>query len=321
MYRLTKIPLKFGFSLFSVIICGCLSSILSCTSSIDKAIEDAPMISVTVIDDSGAQINLPSIPTRVLSLAPNITEMIYAIGGESKLTGVSQACNYPAEAQTKNTVIQTFPETDLEAIISLNPDLILVTDELFSPEIIQKLKQSGIPVYIQKYQKLSDITRNIRVLGKLLQNENKAVMLADSLDEICSTIMEKTQYEIKYPVAFLINDEPIMIAGKKSFIQEMIKLAGGKNIGTSLDRSYPEVSPEFLIRENPEFILVPGDNVQAFSRLVSRFPGLFYLRASEQKHIIEVEADLFLRPGPRTFIGLIKLTKILHAGISLPYEI
>lgn len=321
MYRLTKIPLKFGFSLFSIIICGCLSSILSCNSSEDKAIEDAPMISVTVIDDSGAEIKLSSTPTRVLSLAPNITEMIYAIGGESKLAGVSQACNYPAEAQTKNTVIQTFPETDLEAIISLNPDLILVTDELFSPEIIQKLKQSGIPVYIQKYQTLSDITRNIRVLGKLLQIENQAVMLADSLDEICSTIKEKTQYEIKYPVAFLINDEPIMIAGKKSFIQEMIQLAGGKNIGTTLDRSYPEVSPEFLIRENPEFILVPGDNVQAFSRLVSRFPGLFYLKASEQKHIIEIDADLFLRPGPRTFIGLIKLTKILHAGISLPYEV
>ena len=138
----------------------------SCQSEKRKLVESAPLISASYTDDTGRELDLPYAPRRVVSIAPNITETIFAIGGEEKLIARSQACDYPPEAEDI-PVVTTYPTLDKEELVATEADIVLTTNEIFSDEAVTQLEELGIPVFLQEYKEMKDIYRGIRNAGRI----------------------------------------------------------------------------------------------------------------------------------------------------------
>lgn len=284
-----------------------------------ELIQNAPLISQSYTDDTGRQIALPQAPKRVVSIAPNITEMIFAIGGQEKLAARSQACDYPEETANYPSVT-TYPELSLEEIKATEGDLIITTDEIFSPDKVDRINQLGIPIYLQRYQQLSDVYRGMRDLGKLLQQTEQANQLADSLQQLDAKITAATEGEVKYGTLILVSAYPeIVVVGGKGFLNEIIQKSGGKNLFADKDEAYYKSSVEEILSRNPEYLILPSGNDQVYAELINQYPALYNTSADKNKQVHVVNPDYFYRPGPRMLEGLMQLTHILHNQLSREY--
>ncbi len=180
-----------------IFFCAVVLFLASCGNDKNKdLIDNAPLISQAYTDHTGRQISLPRAPQKLVSIAPNITEMIFAIDGQDKLVARSQACDYPEETADFPTVT-TYPELSLEEVKATGGDLIITTDEIFSPDKVERISQIGIPIYLQTYKKLSDVYRGMRDLGILLQKEKVANQIADSLENLEAKITAASKSPIK----------------------------------------------------------------------------------------------------------------------------
>ena len=283
-------------------------------------IKDAPLISQNLVDDLGREIHLDDQPKRIISLAPNITEMIYAIGAEDKLVARSHACNFP-EAVYELPEIETYPNIDKEQILAHKPDLVLATDEILPVETVLFFEQFNIPVYFQIFDSIGDIYRHIDLVGKLTQREHAAKNLVDSLSGIEKKIVSETSDEIKYPTIMLISVDPLIVVGGGSFMNELITNAGAKNVFADKPEKYPEVTAEEVIASNPEYILIPSRFASGniLNELISLHPEFEYLPAVELGHVFDdLNPDLIYRPGPRSVYGLAWITRTLHPSINAP---
>ncbi|MEM6263729.1 MAG: helical backbone metal receptor [Bacteroidota bacterium] len=287
---------------------------VSCGSQSDQKqlVENAPYISIKLEDDTGRKLSLPSAPERIVSIAPNITESIFAIGAGDMMVARSQACDYPYEVESIPPVT-TYPELDLEQIRATEADLIVTTDEIFTQEDLDLLKVLDIPVYLQSYEKLQDVYKGIRTLGKVLGKQEQANTLADSLEELEGQIIDSTQNEIKYSTLILISSDPLMVVGGTGFLNELIEKAGGKNAFGSIKESYPTVTQEAILKAAPEYLIIPGKRSQAYAELINLYPALTNTPADIQKQVYLVNPDLYFRPGPRMLDALLELTNILHS--------
>ncbi|MDX2248715.1 MAG: helical backbone metal receptor [Bacteroidia bacterium] len=290
--------------------------IAGCTSSEKKSlVENAPLISQTFTDNLGRTIQLPHKPERVVSIAPNITEIIFAVGGQEKLVGRSQACDYPPEVENFVEII-TYPELDLEGVKATNPDLIVTTDEIFTPDQITRMERLGLPIFIQSYQTFSDVYKGIREIGNLFDQPATASVLADSLLRLEQKIIDSTENLIKYRTLILISTEPLKVVGGKGFLNEMIQKAGGLNVFGEKAAAYYTTTPEEILKAQPEFIIIPAVHQQAYAELLALYPTLYNTPADVQKQVHIVNPDLFYRPGPRMLEGLLSLTHILHTSLN-----
>ncbi len=288
---------------------------LGCGDGNQKLVEKAPLISQSYVDDTGRKIELPRAPRTVVSIAPNITEMIFAIGGGEKLAGRSQACDYPPEA-AEIAAITTFPQLDLEQLKVSGGELVITTDEIFTPDDIARLEQLRLPIYLQSYRTLADVNRCIRDLGTLLDRESAADALADSLEHIEQLIVAATENQIKYRTMILVSTDPLKVVGGQGFLNELIVKAGGLNVFASTEEDYPVMTPEAILNAQPEYIIIPSVNDQIYAELLAQYPILSNTPADLTKQIFRVDPDLFYRPGPRMIQGLMELTHILHNQLT-----
>ncbi|MEZ4775706.1 MAG: helical backbone metal receptor [Bacteroidia bacterium] len=287
-----------------------------CKTAEKKAlVENAPFISQTYTDNTGRKILLADKPEKVVSIAPNITEIIFAIGGQDKLAARSQACDYPAEVENFPEII-TFPELDLEGLKATDADLIITTDEIFTPVQIEMLDRLGLPVFLQSYHTLEDVYRGIVEIGELVDQSEKATYLADSLRTLEQQIVDSTENQIKYRTMILISAEPLKVIGGNGFLNEMIEKAGGLNVFGETAAPYYTTTVEEILKLQPEFIIMPAIHQQAYADLLATYPSLYNTPADVQKQVHIVNPDLFYRPGPRMLEGLLTLTHILHTQLN-----
>lgn len=300
-----------------IFFCVIILLLTACGNDKNKElIDNAPLISQAYTDHTGRQISLPQAPQRVVSIAPNITEMIFAIDGQDKLVARSQACDYPEETADFPTVT-TYPELSLEELKATEGDLIVTTDEIFSPDKIERISQIGIPIYLQTYKKLSDVYRGIRDLGILLQKEKVANQIADSLENLEAQITTATEGEVKYGTLILVSAYPeIIVVGGKGFLNEIIQKSGGRNLFADKDQAYYTSSVEEILSRNPEYLILPSGNDQVYAELINQYPALFNTTADKNKQVHVVNPDYFYRPGPRMLEGLMALTHILHNQLN-----
>lgn len=289
----------------------------SCSNPNSQLIADAPLISQKFTDAYGRAQVLTHSPDRVVSLAANITEIIYAIGAEKRLAAVSHDSNYPQKANSLPYVI-TFPEFDLPSVAGHNPDLVLASTEFHDNRISEYFDRYKIPLHFQDYKQLKDIYNGIRSIGRMLSVEAKANQLADSLTAITQSIADSTAGQIKYPTAMILGIDPITIVGGGSFMNDMIEKAGGKNVFASLPGKYLTVTPEEFVKAAPEYVLVVSTNDKAWNNLVAVHPEMYTnIPAAEKNHIFQVEPELVVTPGPRIVEGLMMLTRILHPRVAV----
>lgn len=253
--------------------------------------------------------------SRVVSLAPNLTEIICAIGAESALVGRSSACNYPSDIVARVPVAGDFGRPALERLLALRPTLVLAAD-LEDKTLPEQLRRYGAPLEVIACRNLDDIPAAIRRVGKLTGRPDSAEDLAARFERNLEELRRQADAVPAPPTVYaeLWHDPPLTV-GAGSFISEIIRLAGGRNLGDIVSREYFEVSPEWVLAADPDVILNlgMGQTKDFESKLLAR-PGFDRLRALRARRIItDVPADLLLRPGPRSLEAVGELRRRLAA--------
>jgi iron complex transport system substrate-binding protein len=252
-------------------------------------------------------------PHRIISLSPNLTEMIYGMGAQDQLVGDTDYCQFPPEAQ-KIEKIGGWISPNYEKIISLKPDLVLALK--FHEKAVDTLKKLKIPVVVFNCDSVKDILATYRQLGKELGHETQAEAACRILIQRLAKIKQKAKGEKPLSVLFVVGRTPGTIAevygaGGKSFINELIKVAGGVNVMADAITEYPLVSKEELIQRDPDVIV---DSIQSHDfkatglEAQSVWNQMPVLKAVKLKHIYTFSNEDFLIPGP----SMVKLGEFLR---------
>jgi len=278
-------------------------------------IKNAPLISESYTDGTGREVKLPDAVKKVISIAPNITEIVFGVGGESKLVARSQACNYPPEVG-EYPELTTYPSIDPEELLALKGDLVIATDEIFGKDDVAEIERLGVPVYLQSYKTFDDIYKNIREMGTILDTEEQANYLADSLQNIEKAAKKATKDQIRFNAMILVSTDPMLVIGGKGYLNDMIELAGGKNLFGDKEQAYAPTTIEEIVKRNPEYLILPSKDQEIYVKLLESFPAFQKTTADLNTHVFIVDPDLYYRPGPRVVEGLAQLTRILHSAVN-----
>lgn len=274
-----------------------------------------------VTDDTGRTVTLSSPAARVISLTPANTEIVFALGAGESLVGVTTYCDYPEEAKKKEK-IGSITEVDLEAIVRLEPDLVLA-GSLTPPEVVERLTQLGYPVFVLDAKSIAQVIEDIRKVALLLGKEKEGEALVKAMERNVREIQARVSglsEEAKPRVFHVIWHDPLWTAGKDTFIHEFITLAGGKNVAEDLS-GYVTLDLEELLRRNPDIITVVsahGENLP-YNFIVSD-TRLRVLQAVQQGRVFVVDSDIVSRPGPRVTQALRIFASIIHPEIFGPYQ-
>ena len=275
----------------------------------------------TFVDDVGRKIYLAKSPKRVVSLAPSITEILFAIGAGDSVVGVTEFCDYPPEALTKTQVGDS--RANLEAILALEPDLVLAM-EVIRDDVLKTLQQLKIPLFIMEAQSLEHVYTHVQTLGRMLGHVPEANSVSRTMRQDIQAIASKTSLLPKPRVLYVVYPQPFITVGPGSFIHQLLELAGGDNIAKDAGHPYPRLSMEVVLQKDPEIILFPtmgGQNTPETD--LAQWSRWTTMSAVKHQRLYLVPWALISRPGPRLVQGLKAIAKILHPEIfqeSLPHE-
>jgi len=264
---------------------------------------------ITLTDDAGNTFALDMPATKVVSLAPANTEIIYAVGGGDRLVGDTTYCDYPPAARKKEKV-GDFTTPNLEKIVSLAPEVVFSTGGV-QQSFTQDLGKFNIKVFVVDPKNLEQVFTDMKKVGEILGFKGKSEQVVANLEKRVDDVLSKVKGKPRPKVFFEIWNQPLMTAGQGTFIDRMISMAGGTNIGRSAGKEFPQFSQEQLLRDDPQvYVAVKG--TQANPADISNRPGYSQLKAVQDKKVYIVEDNLFVRPGPRLVDGLVLLAKKIH---------
>ena len=267
---------------------------------------------ITAVDDASRTVYIEQTPQRVVSLSPSITEILFAIGLGDKVVGVTEHCDYPEAAKAKPKVGGYFT-TSLEDILDKDPDLIL-TDG-YDP-VMQQIEGLGIPMLVLQPEDIDGIFKDIDLVGKVMNKEEEAARLVDSLQQRLDKVAEIKASATSSPTVFYEIDatDPTKpwTAGPGSFADILISLAGGSNIVTE-SGSWLQLSLEKLLSANPDIIIL-GDYPYVTPKQVEERSGVWQdLTAVNLGKVYAVsDPSLTSRPGPRIIDGLEEIARMIH---------
>jgi len=270
--------------------------------------------SATFSDAVGREVEVPERPARIVSLAPNLTEILFALGLGGEVAGVTLFCDWPREALDKPKV-GGFINPSLEAILALNPDLVLATADGNRAEDIARLEALGLAVFVIDTRSVAEITDSILVVGRLTGTGDRARELADRIDDRLRLVTDILRGRTALPVFVALGRNPLITAAAGTFVDELITLAGGRNIVDSPTVKYPVFNMEQLVAADPAVIVSaigsPAEGAAAAARWQD-LPGGSSLRAVKEKKVYELGEGDFFRPGPRIVDSIERLAAILH---------
>lgn len=253
---------------------------------------------VTLTDDGGSEVTLEAEPQRIISLTPSHTEILFALGLGDRVAGVTTFCDYPEEAKTKEQV-GSFADIDLEKVVGLNPDLVLATS-LHAQEIAPALRERGITVMVLEATNVETTLEEIAIIGQATGHAQEAEALVADIQAHLDEIAAKVSQVSERPRVFWELDPSLYTAGKDSFSDGLITLAGGDNVGTLLPGEWPQFNLEAMIEADPELIVLADHGFGETAETVKARPGWGDISAVKDGRIIEVEdINLISRPGPR----------------------
>jgi len=262
-------------------------------------------------DGIGRTVAVAPEPRRIISLAPDLTETLFALGLGERVVGVTSYCDYPAEARAKEKVGDTI-NPDLERIIALKPDLVLVSTSSQLEKITGQLDRLAIPVYVTNPRSVSQVADSIRGLGEVTGARERGVELADDIGRRARAVAERVAGRPRPRVLYVLQTGPLITAGRGTFITDLIRLAGGDSIAAGEAADYPQFSRETVVARAPEVIIAPASHgselisVEALRRDFAATPAV------RQGRIALVDPNLIDRPGPRIVEGLESVARALH---------
>jgi len=263
------------------------------------------------VDDLGRKVYLARPAQRIISLAPSVTEMLFAVGLDAEIVGVTTFCDYPAQAKVKPKIGSSIP--NLEAILGLKPDLLLGNQDFIRPDVLAKLDQLRVPVFLLLPKTVEDVLRHIGTVGKLGGHEKQARLVVNDLRDRLFKIRQRMASVRRLRVFYVVSADPLISVGSGSFIHSMLETAGGENIVGGTSKAYPKVSLEEVLRKDPEALLFPVGTTEGVpDDEQQRWRKWRGMSAVAQNRLYQVKADLVNRPGPRVIEGIEGLARLLH---------
>jgi iron complex transport system substrate-binding protein len=291
------------------------------SSSDDAAGEEveSSVLSIEVVDDLDRTLKLEGPAQRIVSLAPSITETLFAIGAGEQMVGREDTVVYPEEALEVPSVGSLWGDLPVEAILALEPDLVLA-GEIISQEQVQALEELGLTVFWQANpREIEGLYNNIEMLGLLTGRTEQAIVLNDELVSRVVAIEAKVSQVDISPLVFYELDatdpENPWTAGKGTFIDLILSMAGGQNLGAVLEGEWVQVSSEEVINQNPDFILLADALYGATPEVVSERPGWSAITAVQNEDVYPFDPYLLSVPGPSLVKGLEEAAAILHPDL------
>ena len=274
---------------------------------------------VTVTDDYGEDVRLDTMPVRIVSLAPANTEILFALGLGDRVVGVTDYCNYPAEATTKPKV-GGYSTVNIERVVAAHPDLVMAAFGN-TEEVVNRLRDLGLTVITLSPDSVEGTLHDIRLIGKATGAETEAERLATSMEARIDAVKEKTKSVAKPPtVAHIVWHDPIWISGSNTFQDELITLAGGINAFPDTE-GWQIVSLERFITTDPEVIVVNSgtgmgnEGVDLIYRYFMNEPRLKTIRAIQHNRVYIIESDIIDRGGPRLVDALEEVAADIHPDL------
>jgi len=260
---------------------------------------------VSVRDDYGHEIRLDQPASRIVSLAPHLTELLYAAGAGSRLVGAVEFSDFPAAARALPQV-GSDARIDLEAVLALRPDLVVAWPNAGSLRAVERLAQLGLPVFRSEPRELDDVARTLQRLGRLAGSQAQAESAAAAFRARAAALEKRYAAQRKVRVFYQIWDRPLLTVNGDHIISKVITLCGGENVFAGLPLLVPEVDREAVLRANPEAIVASGSNdaQPQWLEMWRQFPGL---AAAARGQLYAIPADLIQRQTPRILDGAERL--------------
>jgi iron complex transport system substrate-binding protein len=263
---------------------------------------------ITVKDDDGNPVTLQKPARRVISLAPHVTEMLFAAGGGSHVVGVVAYSDFPEEAK-KLPQIGSNREVDLERIMALKPDLIVVWRHGSSERQIEMVRKLGVPLFHSEPQKLDDIPESVARLGQLMGTEKVAGPAAAELRQQLAGLRARYAKRPVVRTFYQVWDKPLYTLNGKHIVSDALHLCGGENIFASLPVTAPVVSVEGVLQQNPEAIFATAEKNYGG---VSMWKPYGTLLAVRNDNLFTIDGNLVNRSGPRMIAGAAMLCEKLE---------
>lgn len=257
--------------------------------------------------------------TRVVSLSPNTTETLFAVGAGNRVVGRSRFCDFPPEAR-KIPSVGGYIDASLEAILALRPDLVVGARGPAGPSLTEKLNTLGIATFFPPTESMAEIDSMIAELAARVGARDEGARVVEKLRARRAAVVQAVATEPRVRTLLVFSVSPVVAAGPQSFPTEMIGLARGDNVVTS-GGSYPTLGVERLLALAPEVVInaamagVPGEAGDGIGR---DDPGWRELAAVREGRVVAIHDEAVLRPGPRIGDGLATLARAMHPEASVP---
>lgn len=246
-------------------------------------------------------INLSAEPLKIVALAPHITEMLFAIGAGDEVVAVSDYSDYP-EAAVSIPRVANFASINIEAVLALQPDVVIGWQSGNPPEDLKRLKQFGINVVMSDPLTLADIAKELRMLGELTHHQVQAEQQALQFEQQLSAMQQQYKAAKSIKVFFAMGTTPLSTVANKAWPQQILTLCGADNPFAEVKGDYPQVGIEQVVDSQPDVIIqAAGGNIKpdfSYWRKFSAIPAV------KQQQYLAVNADFLYRTTPRTLLGI-----------------
>lgn len=298
-------PLAFGFVLLAVLLSAG-------NAAAQSAATTNPPSTLAVTDEAFRVVRVPQPVRRIVSLAPNLTETVFALGLGDLLVGDTDYCNYPAEALKKAHVGGPV-NPSLEEVMALHPDLVLATRAINRLATVEALEHLGVAVYVTDPRTVEQVLSSTERLGRVLGAGEQAAAVIATLHARLEQLSERLSGSEPRSVFFITWVDPLVSVGRNTFLADALRLAGARSV-VATPQDWPNINLEQVVHEQPEYLIFSSDDPEQVRRQVAELrdrPGWQGLEALRQNRII-ILSEAFSRPAPRLIDTIEQLARALH---------
>lgn len=267
---------------------------------------------LTFKDEVGREVAFSFPPQRIVSLAPNITEILFSLSLDEEIVGVSIHCNFPEKAKNKVRV-GSYISLDFEKITSLKPDLIIATGAGNTRDMVDRLGKLGFQTYVIYPKNFEGILKSIDHIGQVVNRDREARAIIEGMKKRSQKVIELTKNLPRPKVFIQIGEAPIVTVGQGSFADDLIRIAGGENIAGNEKEVYPRFGMEEILKRSPEVIVISSMNPKGdYQKILQEWNRWKTIPAVKNGRIYLIDSDLIDRPSPRIIDGLEEIARVLH---------
>jgi cobalamin transport system substrate-binding protein len=313
LFKLHPLELRLRQTALWLSLCCALLPLFSCSAPEPTTSPESISATRTFVDDEGRKIAVPEKINRVVSLAPNLTEIVFALGAGDRLVGNTTYCDYPPDAKVITKVGDTL-HPSIERIIALKPQVVLVSTASQLEAFTRQLDDHKIAVYVTNPKTLDEVFRSMKNLGELLGEAKRAETVVGELQSRAATVETATNQVKPVRVFYQVSGEPLYTIGRDAYLTDLVRRAGGVSVTADVPSGFPRYSDEAALAAQPEAIILPtGGSMGSANASVAL--SLKNSPAARNNRVYKINDDHLSRPGPRLLDGLEEMARALHPEV------